>query len=70
MKNKIEQFARNHWNDNLSIAWRGGGSEDFGCVTVKIYLNTLLTKTDFPSVLLTVIPPPPKKKPSNPLSPP
>ena len=58
MKNKIEQFARNHWNDNLSIAWRGGGgegSEDFGSVTVKIYLNTLLATTDSP-------PPPPKKK--------
>ena len=39
------------------------GSEDFGCVTVKIYLNTLLTTTDSPSVPLTVIPsPPPKKK--------
>ena len=62
MKNKIEQFARNHWNDNLSIAWRGGGSEDFGCVTVKIYLNTLLATTDSPSVPLTVIPPPPQKK--------
>lgn len=29
MKNKIEQFARNHWNDNLSIAWKGGGVGGF-----------------------------------------
>ena len=40
----------------------GEGSGDFGSVTVKIYLNTLLATTDSPSVPLTVIPPPPKKK--------
>ena len=41
MKNKIEQFARNHWNDNLSIAWRGGGVRGFWLCHLLLSLDVL-----------------------------